>query len=115
MKWADLINEIYILQEEFPEELANLFIVQDENYVNKYAIWLTQIDYLDEIDEWEPYEAMTFIDNELDYDYNSNYLVYLKLKNWEGPVDIYNNHLAKGFSPTENGFVQDFLFSIISF
>jgi len=109
MYWSELINEILDLKDAYPEELYNLYVEQDETYINKYEVGFNNIDNIDEYKDWDIYETMTVIDNNIKYDYNTKIIVYIKLKdNWL-PLDVYYNKVINGLTDWQDGYMKAIL------
>ena len=112
MSWEKLVNEIRLLKEQYPENLATLYIIQDEQYVNKYMVWVSKVNELNSLDENDICETMTIIDVNSEYDYHTKYLIYMKTKLDNQVSSFYYNNVLNWLKSTDNWFVIDFVSSI---
>lgn len=109
MKWETLINNILDLKEEYPNELKYLYITQDNQYINKYVIWFSKKNEIDNFNNWDIIETMTIIDNNWNYEHNMRYIIYFKTKEKWDIINVYYNNVLNKIETTNKWFIIDFI------
>ena len=110
MNWKELLDDIVDLQKMYPEHLADLYIEDDTQYINKYMVWFDKSKYIDNYKIWDIVKTWVMVDIKEEYNHNSRVIIYLQEKesNWE-LSKIFLTKIHKKIDISENWFAIDFI------